>query len=61
MVNRSLSLKAFLAELRRRRVIRVLLLYALAGWVTIQVASTVLPGLNVPGPSPMPSMSPMGS
>jgi adenylate cyclase len=48
MVNRSLSLKAFLAELRRRRVIRVLLLYAIAGWVIIQVASTVLPGLHVP-------------
>ena len=48
MVNRSFSLKAFLAELRRRRVIRVLLLYAIAGWVIIQVASTVLPGLHVP-------------
>ena len=48
MVNRSFSLKAFLAELRRRRVIRVLVLYAIAGWVTIQVASTVLPGLHVP-------------
>ena len=34
--------------MRRRRVIRVLLLYAIGGWVIIQVASTVLPGLNVP-------------
>ena len=33
---------------RRRRVIRVLFLYAIAGWLIIQVASTVLPGLNVP-------------
>ena len=42
------SLSEFLAEARRRRVIRVLLLYAIAGWVIIQVASTVLPSLNVP-------------
>ena len=42
------SLSEFLAEARRRRVIRVLVLYAIAGWVIIQVASTVLPGLNVP-------------
>jgi adenylate cyclase len=48
-VNRHLSLKEFLGELRRRRVIRVLILYAIAGWVIIQVASTVLPGLRVPG------------
>jgi len=34
--------------MRRRRVIRVLILYAIAGWIVIQVASTVLPGLNVP-------------
>ena len=48
-MNRQLSLKGILGELRRRRVIRVLLLYAIAGWVIIQVASTVLPGLHVPG------------
>ncbi len=42
------SLSAFLAEARRRRVIRVLILYAIAGWLIIQVASTVLPHLNVP-------------
>ena len=42
------SLSEFLAEARRRRVIRVLVLYAIAGWVIIQVASTVLPNLNVP-------------
>ena len=47
-VNRKPSLKGFLAELRRRRVIRVLFLYAIGGWLAIQVASTVLPGLNVP-------------
>ncbi len=48
VVKGNFSLREFLAELRRRRVIRVLLLYAIAGWVIIQVASTVLPGLNVP-------------
>ena len=42
------SLSEFLAEARRRRVIRVLVLYAIAGWLIIQVASTVLPNLNVP-------------
>jgi adenylate cyclase len=42
------TLKQFLVELRRRRVIRVVILYAIAGWVIIQVASTVLPRLNVP-------------
>jgi adenylate cyclase len=34
--------------LRRRRVIRVIVLYAIAGWVVIEVSSTVLPGLNLP-------------
>jgi predicted metal-binding membrane protein len=29
--------------------------------VTVLVAPDVLPGLNVPGPNPMPSMSPVGS
>ena len=35
-------------ELRRRRVIRVAVLYAIVGWVVIEVASTVLPPLNLP-------------
>ena len=38
----------FLAELKRRRVIRVLVLYAIAGWIVIEVASVVLPALNLP-------------
>jgi adenylate cyclase len=42
----------FIAELRRRRVFRVLILYAVAGWVVIEVASTVLPGLNLPDWAP---------
>lgn len=36
------------SELKRRRVIRVLILYAIAGWIVIEVASTVLPNLNLP-------------
>ena len=42
------ALREFLTELRRRRVIRVLILYAIAGWVIVQIASTVLPSLHVP-------------
>lgn len=38
----------FLSELRRRRVVRVAVVYAIAGWVVIEVASTMLPGLNLP-------------
>ena len=38
----------FFAELRRRRVPRVIVLYAIAGWIVIEVASTVLPNLNLP-------------
>ncbi|MFC3717397.1 TPR end-of-group domain-containing protein [Luteimonas soli] len=38
----------FFADLKRRRVIRVLLLYAVAGWIVIEVASVVLPALNLP-------------
>lgn len=34
--------------MRRRRVIRVIVLYAIAGWIVIEVTSTVLPGLNLP-------------
>ncbi|WP_158637213.1 tetratricopeptide repeat protein [Arenimonas daejeonensis] len=36
------------AELKRRRVIRVAVVYALAGWAVIQVADTVLPALQLP-------------
>lgn len=38
----------FIAELQRRRVIRVLVLYAVVGWIVIEVASVVLPALNLP-------------
>ncbi len=40
--------QGFLAELKRRRVIRVLVLYAVVGWVMVEVSSTVLPALNLP-------------
>ena len=40
--------RRFFAELRRRRVIRVAIVYAAVGWVVIEVSSTVLPPLNVP-------------
>lgn len=42
----------FIAELRRRRVFRVLILYAVAGWIVIEVSSTILPGLNLPDWAP---------
>ena len=35
-------------ELRRRRVIRVAIVYAAVGWVIIEVSSTVLPPLDAP-------------
>jgi adenylate cyclase len=42
------SLRDFFASARRRRVIRVLAIYAVAGWIVIQVAATVLPNLKMP-------------
>ena len=36
------------SELKRRRVIRVVAIYAIVGWVIIEVASTILPNLNLP-------------
>ncbi len=36
------------SELICRRVIRVVVLYAIAGWIVIEVSSTVLPNLNLP-------------
>src|SRR3546814_2476548 len=40
--------ECFFAGLKRRRVIRVLVLYAVAGWIVIEIASVVLPALNLP-------------
>src|SRR3546814_16169177 len=44
----SSPLHRFFIELRRRRVIRVAIVYAVAGWVIVEVASTVLPPLDLP-------------
>jgi adenylate cyclase len=43
-----IAIQKFIAELRRRRVFRVVVLYAIAGWIVIEVSATVLPGLNLP-------------
>src|SRR3546814_7018032 len=43
----SSPLHRFFIELRRRRVIRVAIVYAVAGWVIVEVASTVLPPLDL--------------
>src|SRR3546814_17546904 len=40
--------EGFFAGLKRRRVIRVLVLYAVAGWIVIEIASVVLPALYLP-------------
>lgn len=43
-----ISASTLWTELKRRRVIRVVILYAIAGWIVIEVASTVMPSLNLP-------------
>lgn len=42
------GLARIFAEMKRRRVTRVIVLYAIAGWIVIEVSSTVLPNLNLP-------------
>ena len=42
------ALARIFAEMKRRRVTRVIVLYAIAGWIVIEVSSTVLPNLNLP-------------
>ena len=41
--------KDLFAELRRRRVFRMTAIYIVTAWVTVQVASEVLPAFNIPG------------
>jgi eukaryotic-like serine/threonine-protein kinase len=41
-------LNTLLGELKRRHVIRVTAVYAIVGWIVIQVAETVLPALALP-------------
>jgi adenylate cyclase len=37
-----------LTELKRRHVVRVLLAYAIAGWVVVEVSDVMFPGLGIP-------------
>ena len=40
---------SFLAELKRRNVIRMAGLYLVGAWLLVQVASTLFPTFGVPG------------
>ena len=42
-----MDLKRFIAEIQRRRVARIAGVYAVVGWVVIQVVATVFPLLNI--------------
>jgi len=42
------GLQKFWGELQRRRVIRVVVVYAVASWLAIGAAETLLPNLNMP-------------
>ncbi len=44
----SSGLARFVEELRRRRVVRVVILYVIVGWVVIEAAATMLPALHLP-------------
>jgi adenylate cyclase len=46
--SRQNAVVAFWSELKRRRVVRVVVFYAIAGWIVIEVMSTVAPNLNLP-------------
>ncbi len=39
---------SFLAELKRRNVVKVAVAYAIVGWVLIEVSSVLGPALNLP-------------
>jgi TolB-like protein/tetratricopeptide (TPR) repeat protein len=43
-----MSIRSFVRELRRRRVLKVLGIYAVVSWIVIQVAATVFPYLMIP-------------
>ena len=45
---RTVALKTFLTELKRRNVIRAAGLYLVGAWLLVQVANTVLPSFDVP-------------
>ncbi len=42
------NIRAVVGELRRRRVFKVALIYAVTGWLLIQIAATTFPLLNLP-------------
>ncbi len=39
---------SFLAELKRRNVVRVAILYTIVGWLVLQIADLVIPALGIP-------------
>src|SRR4249920_923497 len=39
---------SFFEELKRRNVVRVAILYAIVGWLILQVATSVMPSLGIP-------------
>ncbi len=43
-----MNLPSFFTDLRRRRVYRVAIGYAIAAWLVVQIGSTVLPTFHVP-------------
>lgn len=44
-----MDVRAFIAEVRRRKVVRVATFYAVAAFVVAQAADILMPGLNLPG------------
>src|SRR5256885_7434821 len=46
--DRSDVVKSFFAELKRRKVFRVALAYAVASWLLIQIATQVFPFFDIP-------------
>ena len=43
-----MKISKFIEELRRRNVFRVATAYAIAGWLIIQIATSVFPAFNFP-------------
>ena len=46
---KSSDLAKFWRELKRRKVVRVAAVYAVVGWLVVQVAVSTFPSLNIPG------------
>lgn len=43
-------MKAFLTELKDRKVFRVAIVYLVAGWLVMQIADVMFPALGLPEP-----------